>query len=78
MKPIYFISLFFLFFTIVQGVFSQNQPPQRRITPRQRAAETATDHTPVLSERAKIKNEETSKAPMHIAWLREMYRYIDL
>ena len=78
MKPIYFISLFFLFFAAVQGVFSQNQPPQRRIPPRQQAAKTATDHTPVLSERAKIKNEETSKAPTHIAWLREMYRYIDL
>ena len=52
--------------------------PQRR-TPRQRAAEAAaTNNTPDLTERAKIKNEEASKAPAHIVWLREMYRNIDL
>jgi gliding motility associated protien GldN len=36
------------------------------------------DNTPVLTERAKIKNEQESKAPAHVVWLREMYRDIDL
>jgi len=60
---------------------SQNLPP-RRLTPRQRAAEAAAakanNNTPVLTERAKIKNEEASKVPEHVVWLREMYRNIDL
>ena len=61
--------------------FSQEQTQQqRRLPPRQRAAEAATNtnNMPVLTERAKIKNEEASKAPAHVVWLREMYRNIDL
>ena len=56
---------------------------QRRLPPRQRAAEAAAaaaanNNTPNLTERAKIKNEVSSKAPEHVVWLREMYRNIDL
>ena len=61
--------------------FSQTQTQQqRRLPPRQRTAEQATNtkNMPVLTERAKIKNEEASKAPAHVVWLREMYRNIDL
>jgi gliding motility associated protien GldN len=77
MKPIYFISLIFLLFVSTQEVFSQEQtPPQRRT--RQRPSEVTTDNTPALTERAKIKNEEESKSPAHIVWLREIYRDIDL
>jgi len=60
---------------------AQNNPSQRRLPPRQRAAEAAaaaTNNTPNLTERAKIKNEEASKTPEHVVWLREMYRNIDL
>ncbi|MDR1437259.1 MAG: gliding motility protein GldN [Candidatus Symbiothrix sp.] len=70
------MSLVFLLFAGIQEVFSQD-PPQRRT--RQRPSETTTtDNAPALTERAKIKNEEESKAPAHIAWLREIYRNIDL
>jgi len=61
---------------------SSSDPTQRRLSPRQRAAEaaaaTANNSTPNLTERAKIKNEVASKAPEHVVWLREMYRDIDL
>jgi gliding motility associated protien GldN len=76
MKPIYFISLMLLPFVFVGEGFSQNQQPQTRT--RQRAAEKVTDNSPVLTERAKIKNEEASKAPVHVAWLREIYREVNL
>jgi len=56
---------------------SSNTPDRR--TPRQRPSETpASEKTPSLTERARIKNEEASKAPAHVVWLREMYRNIDL
>jgi gliding motility associated protien GldN len=76
MRPIYFICLIFLLFGFAQEGFSQEQAPQRRT--RQRASEAATNNTPALTERAKIKNEVESKAPAHIVWLREIYRYVDL
>jgi gliding motility associated protien GldN len=77
MRPFYFISLLFVLFAFAQEGFSQNQQPQTRT--RQRAtANTVQDNTPALTERAKIKNEEASKAPVHVAWLREIYRNIDL
>lgn len=79
MKSLHIISLIFAFLICSSTIFSQNQDTQRR-TPRQRPSEVAPDNnTPVLSERAKIKNEEiTSKAPAHIIWAREMYRNINL
>jgi len=65
---------------------SQNQPPQQppqspNRTPRTRPSDKAqqpVDKSSTLTERAKIKNEQQSKAPEHIVWLREMYRNIDL
>ncbi|MDR0506039.1 MAG: gliding motility protein GldN [Dysgonamonadaceae bacterium] len=75
MKILYNISLFFLLFAFAQEGFSQ-EPPQRRT--RQRPSETVSENTPTLTERAKIKNEEESKAPAHIVWLREVYRDINL
>ena len=78
MKAIYSIILFCLFCTWTQESFSQEQTQRR--PPRQRLSETEVSNkqTPVLTERAKIKNQEESKAPVHIAWLREIYRNIDL
>jgi len=76
MKSLHTISLIIVFLTCSLGSFSQNQEIQRRS--RQRPSEIVPDKTPVLSERAKIKNEEASKAPAHVVWLREMYRNIDL
>ena len=77
MKSLHIIGLILTFLACSSASFSQNQEIQRRT--RQRPSETlSSDNTPVLTERAKIKNEETSKAPAHVAWLREMYRYIDL
>jgi len=65
-----------------QSPANQNQTNQnqRRVPPRQRAEEAAAaaNGTSGLTERAKIKNEEASKAPAHVVWLREMYRSIDL
>jgi len=84
MKSLYITGLIVTFLACSLNGFSQNQDPnqnmpQRRLPPRQRAAEAAANNnTPVLTERAKIKNEETSKAPAHVVWLREMYRNIDL
>jgi len=63
-----------------------NQPPQSPNTPDRRAprqrpsdkTQQPVDKSSVLTERAKIKNEQQSKAPEHVVWLREMYRNIDL
>ena len=78
MKPLYTIGLIIAFLACSFQVFSQNNPNlQRRTTP-QRTPETTPDKTSTLTERARIKNEEVSKAPAHIVWLREMYRYIYL
>jgi gliding motility associated protien GldN len=76
MRAICFINLFFLLFAFIPEGFSQDQPPQRRT--RQRASEAAPDNTPSLTVRARIKNEETSKAPSHITWQREIYRNVHL
>ena len=76
MKPLHTIGLILALLACSSMGFSQNQEPQRRT--RQRPSETVSDNTPVLTERARIKNEQTSKAPAHIVWLREMYRTIDL
>ena len=76
MKPLYTTSLILAFLACSLASFAQNQDTQRRT--RQRPSEIVKDNTPVLTERAKIKNEVTSKAPAHIAWLREMYRFIYL
>ena len=85
MKRLYITGLILMLLSCSLTGFSQNQvqsqnqnSPQRRVPPRQRAAEAAANNTPNLTERAKIKNEETSKAPEHVVWLREMYRTIDL
>ena len=79
MKPLYTIGLILFFSAYASPGFSQNTP--QRPT-RQRASEAAAaaaaDNSSTLTERAKIKNEVTSKAPAHIVWLREMYRIIDL
>ena len=77
MKTLHIIGLILALFACSLASFSQNQDLQRRT--RQRPSETVpTNKTPVLSERAKIKNELASKAPEHVVWLREMYRNIDL
>jgi len=88
MKSLYSIGLILALACSTAG-FSQNPPPQQppqtpnlpeRRTPRQRPSETVqpANNPTVLTERAKIKNEQMSKAPVHIVWLREMYRTIDL
>ena len=77
MKALNIIVLALMLLICSTASFSQNQELQRRT--RQRPSETApADKTPVLTERAKIKNELASKAPEHVVWLREMYKYIDL
>ncbi|MCL1938319.1 MAG: gliding motility protein GldN [Candidatus Azobacteroides sp.] len=77
MKKLYCIGLICLLFAFVQECFSQNQEQARRTRPR--ASETpSADNTQALSERAKIKNEMESRISGHIAWLREIYRYVDL
>jgi gliding motility associated protien GldN len=75
MKKIFFISsIAFMLFAWTQEGFAQN--PQTRT--RQRSSEAAVDNTPVLTERAKIKNEGNSKQQENPVWLREIYRNIDL
>lgn len=76
MKSLHTIGLIFALLAYSSVSFSQNQDTPRRT--RQRPSDVPTDNTPALTERAKIKNEEMSKAPAHIVWLREMYRNIDL
>ena len=76
MKLLHITGLIIALLTCSSAGFSQNT---QRPAPRQRPSETKSDNsTPVLTERAKIKNEEISKAPTQIVWLREMYRNIDL
>jgi gliding motility associated protien GldN len=77
MRPFYFISLLFVLFAFAEQGFSQDQRPQTR-TRQRTTPNTVQDNTPALTERAKIKNEEASKAPVHVSWLREIYRSIDL
>jgi len=76
MKPLYITGLISALLVCSITGFSQNQNLQRRTAPR--ASETVSDKNSTLTERARIKNEEVSKAPVQIAWLREMYRYIYL
>ena len=77
MKSLHIIGLILALSACSAASFAQNQNLQRGT--RQRPTETVvSDNTPTLTERAKIKNEETSKAPAHIVWSREMYRTIDL
>lgn len=55
----------------------QQQAPVRRT--RQRSSDAAvTDKTPALTDRAKIKNLDNSKLPVHTVWLREIIKMIDL
>ena len=73
MKPAYYIVLLLLLFAFAQDSLGQ----ERRV--RQRPSEAAASNSlPPLTERAKIKNEVESKAPAHVAWVREIYRYVDL
>ena len=74
MKPIYYLSVLILLLSFAQESFGQDQTRQRRM----RASQENADNTPALTERAKIKNEVNSQEPSHTAWLREMYRFIDL
>jgi len=77
MKSIYYIPLLFILFAFTLDGFSQEQePPQRRT--RQRGSEANTNNAPELTDRARIKNEEASKKPTHVVWLREIYRDLDL
>ena len=59
---------------------AQSQDPAPLRTTRQRPSEAATpDKTTVpLTERAKIKNLDNSRVPTHTAWLREIFKIIDL
>ena len=75
MKPIYYISVVILLLAIAQDGFGQQDQPRQR---RQRASQENTDNSPILTERAKIKNEVNTQEPAHTAWLREMYRFIRL
>jgi len=77
MKQLYIIGLISAFLVCNSESFSQNTNLQRRTTPQSTPATTSSRAT-TLTERAKIKNEQSSKAPAHIVWLREMYRNIDL
>lgn len=75
MKPVYYIALFILIFVGLQDTSAQ----ERTRPTRQRPSEiTVSDNLPSLTERAKIKNEEESKSPAHVVWIREVYRYVDL
>ena len=77
MKTSHITGLIIVLLVCSTASFSQNPNLQRGT--RQRPSETTTtDNTPVLTERARIKNEESSKAPAHVVWSREMYRTIDL
>jgi len=77
MKTVYIVGLISALSACSFEGFSQNANLQRRTAP-QPTAETASDRATTLTERARIKNEETSKAPVQVVWLREMYRYIHL
>jgi gliding motility associated protien GldN len=73
MKAIYYISLLVLLCAISVDSLAQTRTRQRPSDVR------PIDNSPTLTERARIKNErESASSPEHLAWLREMYRYIDL
>ena len=73
MKAIYYISFLILLCAISVESLAQTRTRQRP------SDVQPTDNTPNLTERARIKNErESANSPEHLAWLREMYRYIDL
>lgn len=55
---------------------AQDAPPARRA--RQRPGEAQTNNLPDLTERARIKNEQSSQGLSHVVWSRELYRYVDL
>ncbi|GHT70893.1 hypothetical protein FACS1894155_00900 [Bacteroidia bacterium] len=79
MKSFYYTVLLFIACLFAQDILSQTQtPPQRRQTPRQRAAETGNDDLPVLTVRATSKNEDQFKNINNMVWIREVYRDIDL
>ena len=79
MKSLYTTGLILALWACSAAGFAQNQNQDLQRRTRQRPSETApSSNMPVLTERARIKNEETSKAPTHVTWLREMYRDIDL
>jgi gliding motility associated protien GldN len=76
MKSFYCIGFFVLLFACMQDSFAQDQPG--RSVRRQRPSEANAPTVSNLTERAKIKNEETSRTPSHIVWERIIYRTIDL
>ncbi|MDR0866209.1 MAG: gliding motility protein GldN [Candidatus Symbiothrix sp.] len=75
MKRIYYISFLVLLFALAQESLGQTQTSRPA---RQRPSEADAPTVSNLTERAKIKNEEESKKPTHIAWERLIYRTIDL
>jgi gliding motility associated protien GldN len=75
MKLFNYLIVFTLLFALGQDCFAQDNSGRRTRT-RERNSEAK--NLPELTERAKIKNEEESKGPTHIVWLREIYRYVDL
>lgn len=72
MKHISYLIVFVFFFAFAQEGFAQ------RTRTRTTNADAGNSGLPELTTRAKIKNEEDSKDPGQVAWLREIYRYIDL
>lgn len=72
-RSYYILAVFGLLFIFSASSFSQQRTTRQR--PSQGAVE---DKSPTLTERARIKNEVNSQAPTHMAWLRELYRDIDL
>ncbi|MDR0769339.1 MAG: gliding motility protein GldN [Dysgonamonadaceae bacterium] len=57
---------------------SQQTPNQPLARTRQRSTEPAAGKTLTLTERARLKNFDNSKAPVQPVWLLEMYRIIDV
>jgi gliding motility associated protien GldN len=55
----------------------QNSEPARKTRQRSTDADDV-DKTSTLTERAKIKNMDNSKTPIHTVWLREIIKMIDL
>lgn len=81
MKLRYYLPLIALFFAFSLEIMAQeDDQPQRRTRTRDAEAAAAQSNTglPDLTQRAKTKNAEDSKGPGHTAWLREIYRSIDL
>lgn len=54
----------------------QTTAPDRRSRLQQQQSQPKKNND--LTERARIRNEENSKAPQHVVWLREIYRVINL